>query len=283
MRAKNLKNYFVTALGLAAFVLLGCQSGPRAGTAASRNAAGPSGIIAYKVERDVRLYLDDPSHKMRIFLRIPDAGKEEGDPLKQLIWELFYAGQRPEEYAAGILSVLRQQYEGMKEIIGMNPDYPRESLNWHYTEDFEVPLVNKSLITMKRSIELYTGGAHSMQFVRWYVIDREKAEYIRLDSLFPEEGAPALEILLEDALREKAGAEAGEKLSDAGYFEDSVAIPDNFFLDPQGLGFHWDPYEIAPYSFGPVEVVLPYGKIRSLLSPRGLGLIDSLQEPVKRP
>ncbi|MDR1057939.1 MAG: DUF3298 and DUF4163 domain-containing protein [Treponema sp.] len=283
MRTKNLKKYFVTVLGLAVILFSGCQSGPRAGKAASRGDAGPLGIIAYKVEREVRLYIDDPSHKMRISLRIPDVGRAEGDPLKRLVWQLFYAGQRPEEYAAATLAALRQRYEEMKEIIGMNPDYPGDSLNWYYTEDFKVPLVNESLITMKRNIEIFTGGAHGMQFIRWYVIDRKTAAPIGLDSLFPEESEPALETLLEDALLQKAGAAEEENLLDAGYFEDFIPVSDNFFLDSQGLGFHWDPYEIAPYAFGSIEVVIPYEKIRSLLTPRGLDLISSLQEPEKRP
>jgi hypothetical protein len=57
-----------------------------------------------------------------------------------------------------------------------------------------------------------------------------------------------------------------------------VRIPENFFLTvledvpafPNstghrlGLGFHWDPYEIAPYVYGPIEIVIPYDEIAEM-------------------
>jgi hypothetical protein len=274
MKLKHLKHSFFVSLIAAPVLFAGCQSGPP--SVVSGKDAGAAGIIAYKVERDIPLSGDDPVSKMRISLRIPDAGREEGDPLKQLIWKLFYAGQRPEQYAAELLAVSRQQYEGVKGMVDKDPDYPRASLNWFYTEDFSIPLVNPFLIVMKRDIEFYTGGAHGMRLLHWYVIDREKTEQLRLGALFAEAGKTGLERALQDGLRKQAGAEANDKLSGAGYFEDFVPVPDNFFLSPQGVGFHWNPAEIAPYSFGFIELILPYGEIRSLLSPRGLELIASL-------
>ncbi|MDR0376684.1 MAG: RsiV family protein [Spirochaetaceae bacterium] len=31
------------------------------------------------------------------------------------------------------------------------------------------------------------------------------------------------------------------------------------------MGFHWDPYEIAPYVMGFIEIVIPYDEIAPLL------------------
>jgi hypothetical protein len=78
---------------------------------------------------------------------------------------------------------------------------------------------------------------------------------------------------VEEALRDQAGLKQGEPLQTGGFFEDTVTAPDNFFLAEPGLGFHWDPYEIAPYAAGPVEVIIPYNRIGSLLSSRGAVLI----------
>jgi hypothetical protein len=275
MKTQHLINgpLFVSLI-LGLMILSGCQNNPK--TSSSRQGVDTAGIFAYTVERIVPLYVDDPANKMRIFLKIPDVGREEGDPLKQLVWSLFYEGRRPEEYVGEILRVFRQQYEGVKEAIEGNPDYPMESLNWHYTEDFKMSLINPSLIVLMRDIDFYTGGAHGMNNCRWYVIDRVRTEQVRPGSLFKGESNAALERALAAALRVKAGIGAEEGLSGAGYFEDSPAIPDNFFLAPQGVGFHWDPYEIAPYSFGPVEVILPYDEIRPFLGDQGLELTASL-------
>jgi hypothetical protein len=277
MKKKHVINgpLFVFLILFPGFMILsGCQSNPP--SVSAPQGADRAEIFAYTVERTVPLYVDDPANKMRLFLRIPDVAREEGDPLKGLLWDLFYEGRRPEEYAGEILGVFRQQYEGVKEAVERNPDYPMGSLSWYYTEDFQIPLVNPALIVLRRTIEFYTGGAHGMNTCRWYVIDRVRTERLRLDSLFKAESRMGLERALAAALRVKAGIGTEEKLTGAGYFEDSPGIPDNFFLSPQGVGFHWDPYEIAPYSFGPIEVVLPYGEIRPFLNPRGLELITSL-------
>jgi hypothetical protein len=227
------------------------------------------------VERVIPFDEDNPETEMRVSIKIPDVGGEPEAALKRLVRELFYTGQEPEEYAGGLLVFFRQQYEGIKELVRRDPDYPMSSLNWFYDENFETPLVSPSLIVLKRKVDFYTGGAHGMNIVRWYVIDRAKAEQVRIDSLFSGESGGELQLALEAALRIKAGAGVRERLSSIGYFEDSVPVPENFFLGPEGVGFHWDPYEIAPYSFGPVEVILPYGEIRSLFSSRGRDLIAS--------
>jgi hypothetical protein len=75
-----------------------------------------------------------------------------------------------------------------------------------------------------------------------------------------------------EGLRKDWDLQSGEDLQKAGFFENTVPVPENFFFSAGGLGFHWDPYEIAPYAMGDVELVLPYGEIGDLLSPLGKSL-----------
>ena len=63
-------------------------------------------------------------------------------------------------------------------------------------------------------------------------------------------------------------------LSTGYYFEDSVESLENFYLTPRGIGFHWDHYEIAPYSVGPIEIVIPYEDVGELLNSQGKSLIS---------
>jgi hypothetical protein len=79
---------------------------------------------------------------------------------------------------------------------------------------------------------------------------------------------------MEDALRDYSKLSPGEPLSAGYYFDNSVEVPANFFLGPEGVGFHWDPYEIAPYAVGPVEVVVPYNQLQGLLTPKGISLLS---------
>jgi hypothetical protein len=55
-----------------------------------------------------------------------------------------------------------------------------------------------------------------------------------------------------------------------GFFENSVDVPEqNFFVSPQGLGFAWAAYMIAPYVYGIIEIELPYDTIKEFLTPYG--------------
>ena len=42
-------------------------------------------------------------------------------------------------------------------------------------------------------------------------------------------------------------------------------MTDNFFITSEGFGLNWAPYQIAPYSAGNIEIVIPWRSIRPLL------------------
>jgi hypothetical protein len=64
-------------------------------------------------------------------------------------------------------------------------------------------------------------------------------------------------------------------LTEQGFFENSVDKLEDFFLTPQGLGFQWDPYEIAPYTMGIIELVIPYDELTGMLTDLGLALTNN--------
>jgi hypothetical protein len=152
-------------------------------------------------------------------------------------------------------------------------------MNWSYTETIRPETLTRSVAVINRTREYYLGGNHGMGEKKYFVIDLGENRQLRIGDLLREGAEPALASYAEEALRESVGLKTGEKLSAGGFFEDAVEIPDNFFLSPQGLGFRWDPYEIAPYVMGPMEVTIPPEKLQPLLNPRGLALLSSMNDP----
>ena len=53
----------------------------------------------------------------------------------------------------------------------------------------------------------------------------------------------------------------------AGFWlpEEGLTLPDNLGVVEDGLVFHWDAYEIAPYSMGPIDVALPYEDLEAII------------------
>jgi len=42
-------------------------------------------------------------------------------------------------------------------------------------------------------------------------------------------------------------------------------LPDNLGIVADGVLFHWDPYEIAPYAMGPIDVTVPTDTLSTLV------------------
>ena len=47
---------------------------------------------------------------------------------------------------------------------------------------------------------------------------------------------------------------------------DDLAPTENFYLTPEGITFHYNVYEIAPYVMGAIQISLPYQIMEHLLS-----------------
>jgi hypothetical protein len=96
---------------------------------------------------------------------------------------------------------------------------------------------------------------------RYFVFDAASAKQITLADIMPKTGIAALTAEAEASLRKDAGLAPNAPLTEAGFFEDRVALPDNFYLTPEGIHFHWDPYEAAPYVMGFIETTVAYTEL----------------------
>ena len=55
-------------------------------------------------------------------------------------------------------------------------------------------------------------------------------------------------------LREQYGAADDEELAQRGFFPETIAPTENFEVTPEGIVFHYNPYDIACYAIGEVDV-----------------------------
>jgi hypothetical protein len=147
-------------------------------------------------------------------------------------------------------------FAGLEELLGEFPDMETETLSRHYNEtitaaDYE------HYIVIKRVVDYYEGGAHGMYGTDYHVFDRNAARFVTLVEAVDKDRLPDLREAVVNALRKKFELREDERLTDAGFFEDELELTENFFLSEDGIGFHWNPYDLAPYVFGEIEVVVP--------------------------
>jgi hypothetical protein len=231
----------------------------------------PSDFPGYKtleLEHTILLYPGQgKSPRMIIHASLLDTDKPE-EP-RNLLRRLLYNGVGPEDYFRALTAHYESQYTGMASAQDLSDS---GAMNWNYAEETRIETLSSGAAVISRDQDYYLGGAHGMREKTYFVISLEENEALKLEDLLRPGTEAELGSLLEDALRSYAKLQKGEPLSAGGFFEDTVEIPGNFFLSPGGLGFHWDPYEIAPYVMGSIEVIIPAEAVLPLLNSRGSSL-----------
>jgi hypothetical protein len=137
------------------------------------------------------------------------------------------------------------------------PDTRVEMLSRHYNESITAADYGHYVI-VKRTVDYYAGGAHGSYGTEYWVFDRDLARFVTLGDIFGADEREALHEAVVESLRKRFELARDEGLTAAGFFSDELVLTENFFLSGEGVGFHWNPYELAPYVFGEIEVVVPY-------------------------
>jgi hypothetical protein len=196
--------------------------------------------------------------------------------LQKCVDDVVYGGTG-NQYIADTFASYEEQYDTVADWWFKGP--PSETMNWRYNEVMEGSLM-VPLVLISRSRDYYTGGAHGQQEKQYFVISMEEtvAKQLVLSDLIKDEAQPLLKDTVMAFLRRDADIGVDAPLTEADFFKDTLEeLPSNFFITKRELGFHWDPYEIAPYSKGAIEVLIPYISIKSMFTEWGAQIMDAVR------
>ena len=154
-------------------------------------------------------------------------------------------------------------------------DITEYGMSYNYESQSTVCIVYSSpkLLTVSSNTYSYMGGAHGMYGTSFDVFDLTRKRRLELKDVLNQEDSVTLNILLEEKFRKVAGLKATEKLSEV-LFEDYISASDNFFVTGKGIGFHYNPYDIAAYVFGEITLFIPFSEVSSMIKPEFLTLIE---------
>jgi hypothetical protein len=169
----------------------------------------------------------------------------------------------PEKLLNGLMQVYFENYITSNESIYKT--YGGMSFEWESYKSMKVVYNGSHLLSYCIDHYAFTGGAHGLDSRRYFCVDMQSGRELALSDLFADPGSSDVVALLTDKLKEKAGIIRSKKLKDAGYFVDEIKPSDNFYICSGGIGFFYNPYDIAPYSFGQTEIFLPFDEIKGLL------------------
>ena len=158
--------------------------------------------------------------------------------------------------------------EWFDEFVAMLDSFPtleyERGMFFSFETGFDIKLVNEKLLSLALNHYEFTGGAHGNFYAMGYTFDLNTGDLLTLDKIIRQGSLPAITKICEQRILEMFEAES---LSDAGMFEDYIDLTtdQDFFLLSDALVFQFDPYEIAPYSIGNIEVVIPFDEIKDHL------------------
>ena len=130
-----------------------------------------------------------------------------------------------------------------------------------------LPLTTKpSIWSYAIEVYEYTGGAHGYNYLLAQNYNLQTGDIVTEKDLFIDDYYEHIKTLLLNALiAQTDNAETKRDLRRMGYSVEDVVPNENFYVTSEGIIYVYNPYEIAPYAMGRIQICLPWDSIRHLI------------------
>jgi len=147
-----------------------------------------------------------------------------------------------------------------KEIADLKKDYDGDDYlgSWSYDQSAvnNIQYNANGFVVIENNTYAYMGGAHGNYAGIYYNYDVANKKLLKLDDVIAID-SNSLQKILEQCFRKDYNLPESKPLTEI-IFEKQLATTDNFYITEKGLGFLYNPYEIASYAQGQMEVFVPY-------------------------
>jgi len=156
---------------------------------------------------------------------------------------------------------LPDQEDAQKQITGQGDGW-RPLFTLEMRSELTPQRISGGVISFETVDYMFSGGAHGMYGVSGRTFDTRTGKELTLADL---SDRPAL--LREECVTEMV--RQGLKLENLWFttaeelrpMMEAIADRESWYLTDEGIVFHSDPYELAPYSEGALEFLVPYGQL----------------------
>lgn len=142
----------------------------------------------------------------------------------------------------------------------------RPSFNWNAMAHIDLTCNIDGKVSLIYTQYQYMGGAHGLQSTFCLVVDVENNKILQLSDLFKPGYEKTLQQALEEEFRKQYNIPEGESLGgESGLlFDAHLPVTSNFYITKEGVGFIYNPYEVAPYVVGKINLFLPFSRLKDL-------------------
>lgn len=133
--------------------------------------------------------------------------------------------------------------------------------------------ITEDMATYQVTLSSYLGGAHPYTAIYPFTYELDSARVMKVDDILTPAGVDSIMPVIRTSLARQLEVPV-DALDRAGIFTSQLTTPGQPYISGNVLYFHYNPYEIAPYSAGMIDVaVYPY-EVQKWLKPMAKELLD---------
>jgi hypothetical protein len=232
------------------------------------------------LEDSVKLWsnaANSPTAYFDMHLLLPDKNTEGGTAafIKDKIFMGIKNDSIDKSYANLSLENLRNAlrdtfFTNYKETLkDEKPEDVGASMNYAESSSMSVLYNEKGILSMGYGTYTYSGGAHGNHATLLTSYDVAQKKALKLKDIFLPGYEKTVDKAVANAVRKLFGMKPNEPLSNK-LFENTIQHTDNFCITSKGILFKYNPYEIAAYAYGEIELFVPFEEVKGVVNPRFL-------------
>ena len=158
------------------------------------------------------------------------------------------------------ITSFNNSYKGLQEM------FPDESIPWEAMIEASIAYENNDLITVQLDSYIFTGGAHGYGSTRFLNFEKNSGQELARKDLF--KNHRKFVDFAEERFRKQEKIPGNQSINSTGLmFElDEFYLPENIGFTEEGLKLLYNPYEVASYADGTIELTIPYEEAEKFLS-----------------
>lgn len=137
------------------------------------------------------------------------------------------------------------------------------------------------IVGLVLSGSIFMGGAHGTNYRIYRNLRLSSATVITAADLLQDPLSTDLQHAIEAQIRQQYQLAPDADLTNAGFFDNQLKPTDNVLIQPDGLRFTYQNYEIGPYVLGQPTAFLPYATVAPLMRHR-LPIMETHGQTVTR-
>jgi len=160
--------------------------------------------------------------------------------------------------------------ETSKKFIADFADFVKEfpdvaGNKWNISMQYKVLNNTEKALSLSFNMEGYTGGAHGFRTLTYTNYNPLTGEKLNLEDLIS--NIDELRLIARKIFIEENDLDPKKSLNTQGFWflDDIFSLNNNFIISDKGISFHYNQYEIAPYSQGSIDINIPMSELSKLL------------------